>query len=164
MPEDKILQSIGELTGLVKASREDLKSLNDKYDDQSKNIQSLATGFAVMQNQFKQYECNTDDKIVEINEKLSRDYVTLNKLKTKVDVEEGIDSYKSKKRAYVQWFLGIIIACIGILTGVNQVMGIVDKAKPVTVVQQSSYAQSLKESPKDTIRIHVMGTDTIKGN
>ena len=106
MPDDgKILESLGKLSGLVEASREDIKTLVDKYDEQSRSIQSLSTCIQVVKTENDNRAVNIDKDLKEVNIKLSRDYITLNELKEKALVANGVEAYKGKKREWWQWLL-----------------------------------------------------------
>ena len=91
MPDDgKILESLGKLSGLVEASREDIKTLVGKYDEQSRSIQTLTTCIQLVKTENDNRTANIDKDLREINIKLGRDYIVLNNLKEKALVASGV--------------------------------------------------------------------------
>ena len=164
MPEEnRILESLGKLSGLVEASREDIKTLVGKHDEQSKYIQSLATSVQVIQTSYEGRASTCAKEFKDINAKLGRDYDSINELKNKNVKEEGVEEYKGQKRNYLGWVLGIIGAIVGILIGINQLLGINQQltVTPLTG-SPSAYASSIVPN-KDTTKHFVLNIDTIKG-
>ena len=133
MSDDRVLESIGKLSGLVEASREDIKGLVVKNDKQSECIQEITTSVKLLETSMVATVKDNKSDFKDVNEKLSRDYTAINDLKTKTIVANGIDNYKLGKRNWWRWALGIIGGCIGILIGVNQLVGIVHKAQSMPV-------------------------------
>lgn len=169
MPDDgKILESLGKLSGLVEASREDIKTLVDKYDEQSRSIQSLSTCIQVVKTENDNRAVNIDKDLKEVNIKLSRDYITLNELKERALVANGVEAYKGKKRDWWQWVLGVIGAFVGILISINQLVGIGQKVKFSDInFGDKSIVSSVYAVPLDTLKDttnFTMKTDTIRGN
>jgi len=168
--ENRILESLGKLSGLVEASRDDIKTLVGKHDEQVRNIQNLATCIQVIQTSHdtRVVSCAKDFK--EINDKLGSDYEIINELKTKAIINDGVEKYKGKKREWWQYTLGVIGAIIGILIGVNQIIGIFQKIEVSELNSiASSYSstvnptKSILDTTKDTTQTFSIKLDTFKG-
>lgn len=169
MSEDgKILESLGKLSGLVEASREDIKTLVGKYDEQSRSIQNLTTCIQVVKTENDNRTANIDKDLREVNVKLGRDYIVLNNLKEKALVANGVEAYKGKKRDWWQWALGIVGAFVGILISINQLVSIGQKVKLSDInFGDKSIVSSVYAVPLDTLKDttnFTMKTDTIRGN
>ncbi|HLD91504.1 MAG TPA: hypothetical protein VI911_10950 [Patescibacteria group bacterium] len=163
--EDRILEGLGKLSGLVEASRDDIKTLVGKQDEHAKCLQTLNTSIQVIQTGYENKTAMCGKEFKDINEKLGRDYEVLNILKTKQVVENGVEAYKGKKREWWQYMLGVVGAVIGILIGINQLSGIYNTFTTNTITSSSS-AYSTTLSPN---RLHMDTTftnsyDTSKGN
>lgn len=164
----EILKSLGELTGLVKASSAAITILSGKHDKLVETTQGIATAVQVMQSGYTAKEVSCAKEFRDINDKLGRDYETLNALKTKSIVNEGVDQYRDKKRVWWQWALGVIGAFICILIGVNQLIGITQKMTfNKGTGTPAAYAAPLTAG-KDTTKLNpvtfTIKTDTIKGD
>lgn len=127
MDDSRILESIGKLSGLVEASREDIKTLVLKNDEQSKSITKLATSIEVIQNASitRSEACQREFK--DIRYELELESTTIADLKNKALVADGVEKYKGKKREWWHYTLGVIGAIIGILIGINQLYSLVKK-------------------------------------
>lgn len=167
-----ILKSLGELTGLVKASREDIATLSTKHDKLATSTQEIATAVRVMQIGYDAKAVACSKEFTEINDKLTRDYKTINELKTKTVVEAGVDDYKGSRRIWWQWALGIIGAILCVITGINQLTGLIQKVEISKITPQTAYGAALVSVLKDTTSKKIYGmkdtsfiitTDTIKG-
>lgn len=131
---ETILMSLGEIKGCIGNQTKVLEDLNKKQDEQSVRLGALVTNFEV----FKTHSVVCKNEFDQINSKLGRDYITLNELKNKSIVDNGIDLYKGKKRVWWQWALGIFGAVIGILIGLNQLVGLTEKFTKVKVQSVSA--------------------------
>lgn len=160
--DTRVLESLGKLSGLVEASREDIKTLVDKQEEHGKSLQTLATSVQVINTAYEARATACGKEFGEINRKLGRDYDTLNELKTKAKVENGVEEYKGKKREWWQWALGIAGAILGILIAINQLIGLEQKLISSKVsAPPAAYSAPLLHPLKDTLglKMHVF-TDT----
>lgn len=159
---DKILEKLGELSGLMIATREDVKHVSNTQKEHGSSIQELTTSIKLMQS------CVADNQkdIVEVNTKLDRDFKKINALESDKTVAQGINQYKESKRAWWQWALGIMSVCIGILIGVNQLYEFSQKisiSKNKDIAAAYATPLNTKDTLKDTIKTFTVRTDTIKG-
>ena len=143
MSEDRILEGLGKLSGLVEASREDIKTLVEKHDDQSRKIGDLATCVQVVQNDFKNHQNYVNRELNQVNDKLARDYEEINKLRKGSDMQAGVDAYQDKKRVWWQYMVAVIGGIIGVLIGINQMYGFYTQFK----TSELSPAQSVSAAP-----------------
>jgi hypothetical protein len=165
----EILKSLGELTGLVKASSSAITTLSSKHDKLVEATQEIAVAVQVMQTGYNAKEVSCAKEFKDINDKLGRDYETINELKTKSIVNDGVDKYKDKKRDWWQWALGIVGAFIGILIGINQLIGIgqkigYTKVRGTPAVYAAPLNAGKVDSTKDSPQTFRVDTDTIRGN
>lgn len=161
---DAILQELGKLSGLMQATREDVKEVSNTQKEQGSSIQILTTSFQLLQEGYKY----TKNELGQVNEKLARDYERINVLEKDKTVSSGIDAYKDKKRIWWQWALGIVGAFIGILISINQLVSIGQKVKLSNInFGDKSLVSSVYAVPLDTLKDttnFTMKTDTIKAN
>jgi hypothetical protein len=148
-----LTQSIGKLTGLIEASREDIRILNDKQYSQNTILEKTTTDIAVIQNNFATKSASDIKRFEELSDKAARDYNRINNLEKKQNVANGVETYKDKKRIYLQWALGIIGTIILILISLNQ---LVDLARKITA--GNATAISVQTVVRDTVVKH----DTLK--
>jgi hypothetical protein len=156
---DIVLQELGKLSGLMQATREDVKQVSNTQREQGESINTLTTSFNIMQECYKY----TNKELTQVNEKLSRDYERINVLEKDKTVNNGIDAYKEKKRIWWQWTLGIIGVMIGILISINQLVSIGHK---INFGEQAKVSSSVYAAPLDTLKdttMFTVETDTIKG-
>lgn len=155
--DSKILEGLGKLSGLVEASREDIKNLAIKNDEQVKNIQTLATSIQILQTTDEGRHASYCKEFVDINTKLARDYDCLNTLKDKDKVQAGVDRYIHKKREWWQYMLGVLVALSSILFGINQISTLKTSFK----TSISAYGTTVP-APSDCTRV-IIDTVKIKG-
>ena len=155
--EDKILEGLGKLSGLVEASREDIKNLANKSDEQGKNIQNLTTCIQVQQTTHESRHYANVKEFTDINAKLGRDYDSINLLKDKDKVKDGVEIYKHKKREWWQYMLGILVALSSILFGINQISTIKTNLK----TNNSAYGTTVIV-PADCTKV-ILDTIKVKG-
>lgn len=142
--ENEIIESIGELKGLMKAASNDIKILNDKQDNQNESIKTITTALAVMTNNCSNNIYNCTSKFGEINNKLARDYDRLNIIEKDRTAAAGVADYKSKTKSKITWFLVTLSTIVGLLISANQLMNISSKI---------SYKET-RSVYADTLRIH----------
>ena len=155
--DSKILEGLGKLSGLVEASREDIKNLAVKGDEQNKNIQEIVTSIQIIQNNNEARHTSYVKEFTEINTKLGRDYDSINILKDKDKVEAGVERYKHKKREWWQYTLGLLVALSSILFGINQISTMKTNLKPT----MSAYGNTIS-TPADCTKI-ILDTIKVKG-
>ena len=143
MSEERILEGLGKLSGLVEASRGDIKTIKEKQEEQSECLQKVQTSIKVIETSYNSRATQCGKDFQEINNKLGRDYLVLNELKTKAIVANGVEDYKGKKRIWWQWLLGIIGAIFGIIFTLNQLAGLVQKIKLSTLPSAPSAYSAL---------------------
>lgn len=158
---DKILEKLGELSGLMIATREDVKQVSNTQKDHGSSIQTLTSSIHLIQSCLDQ----TSKEFIQVNDKLSRDYERINVLEKDKTVANGIESYKEGRWNWWQRTLGVVGAFIGVLIALNQLVSLKDKVAETKIkTTPSVYAVPL--TPKDTSKVD--GTfsipiDTIKG-
>ena len=162
--DNKVLEKLGELSGLMKATRDDVKEVSENQKEQGSSIQILSTSIQLIQSGLQNMDHQYKREFGQVNEKLGRDYERINCLEKDKIVADGVDAYKGKKRESWQWIVGIVGALIGILIGVNQLIGISQKINATGLkTTPTAYAMPLvKDSLLDTTNF-VMKIDTIRG-
>lgn len=158
---DKILEKLGELSGLMIATREDVKQVSNTQKEHGSSIQTLTASIQVLTSM----DVQTKRELGQVNEKLSRDYERINILEKDKNVANGIASYKEGRWNWWQRTLGVVGAVLGILIAANQLSSL--KAKVVgTKLKGTPSAYAAPLVPKDTSKIStfVVTTDTIKGD
>jgi TolA-binding protein len=156
---DKILEKLGELSGLMQATREDVHGISDTQKEHGTSIQTLASSLQVLQTSISNIDNQTKRELSQVNDKLGRDYERINVLEKDKNVANGIEDYKGKKRVWWQWALGIIGAGIGILISINQLVDLVRKVDTTKINSSSVYASPLK----DSLKTYKFKPDTIRG-
>ena len=142
--ENEIIESIGELKGLMKTASNDIKILNDKQDNQNESIKTITTALVVMTNNCSNNIHNCTTKFSDINNKLSRDYDRLNIIEKDRTAAAGVADYKSKTKSKITWFLATLSTIVGLLIGANQLMSIADKISYKETSSNTVYADTLK--------------------
>lgn len=157
---DKILEKLGELSGLMIATREDVKEVSLTQKEHGTSIQTLAGSIQVITNGISTMDTLTKRELGQVNDKLSRDYERINILEKDKNIANGIDAYKDKKWNWWQRTLGVMGTILGILIAANQLLSFGQKLTASKVTgTPAAYATPLPQ--KDTF--FVIATDTIKG-
>lgn len=158
---DKILEKLGELSGLMIATREDVKQVSNTQKEHGSSIQTLTTSIQVLTSM----DVQTKHELGQVNEKLTRDYERINVLEKDKNVANGIESYKEGRWNWWQRALGVIGAFLGILIAMNQLASLKDKMSS-TELKGTPAAYAAPLTPKDTSKIgtFTVTTDTIRGD
>lgn len=142
--ENEIIESIGELKGLMKATSNDIKLLNEKQDGQSESIKTITTAIAIMTNNCSNNIHNCTSKFSDINNKLARDYDRLNVIEKDRTAAAGVADYKNKTKSKITWFLVTLSTIVGLLISANQLMNISSKISYKETSRGTVYADTLK--------------------
>lgn len=160
-----ILQKIGELSGLMTATREDVKQVSDSQKDHSSSIQLLTTSVQLIQQGFS----NVTTEIAKINNSVIDSCGRIDTLEQDKTVKEGIVTHNTFKAKRLQWSLGILAVFLGILLSISQISSVVKTAYTKDIGTQSVYANQPYVIKKDSsLKFNnntvTVGIDTIRVN
>lgn len=142
---NEILQAIGGIKVSVDVMTRDISSIKQKQDLQGEKLNELATSLEL----YKLHGTACKKEFSDINRKLEKDFITLNRLDKEAESLKTIASYKTNAVSKFKVFLGIIATVVGLLISINQLAGI--KNKVSFKATPAVYATQLDTSRADTL-------------
>lgn len=112
---------------------ETINKTNEKIDRVSEKIGTLSETVAVLNTSFNNHVVTCKDEITEMNSKLGRDYVRINKIEQDKAINNGIKKhdkelslYKTNKTKFMIYVAAFILSAV---ISINAIWGIAAKIK-----------------------------------